>query len=125
MAHPDVRHKAHQSSLAVPSAVGRRTEHAGQTTIARNGLHAHCEQARAILMHVSALLQAIYKEAAEQMAPRSVWQRVCGHHQQIIAGIGPPKSLRLLGILRKASGNSHDRPLNPLDSAIDDRSYLR
>jgi hypothetical protein len=44
--------------------VGRRTEHAVQTTITLTGLHAHFETARAALMRVSALLQGWAAEAA-------------------------------------------------------------
>ena len=105
LAHPDVRHEAITSRPWLMSSVGRKTEHAGQTTITLTGLHAHFEQARAILMRVSALLQGWCAEAAEQLNPQSVWQRVCDHLKQIITGIGPPASLRLLGIMQTESGN--------------------
>jgi hypothetical protein len=78
------------------SSVGRRTEHAGQTTITLTGLHAHFDKARAMLMRVSALLQHWIAETAEQLNPTTVWHRVCDHLKQIIAGIGPPKIFRLL-----------------------------
>ena len=78
------------------SSVGRRTEHAGQTTITLTGLHAHFEKARAALMRVSALLQGWVAQAAEELKPQSVWQRFCDHLKQIIIGIGPPQSLLLL-----------------------------
>jgi hypothetical protein len=38
------------------SSVGRRTEHAGQTTITLTGLHAHFEKARQVLMRISSQL---------------------------------------------------------------------
>lgn len=50
-----------------------------------------------MLMRVSALLQGWVAQAAEQFNPVTVWQRVCEHLKQIIAGIGPPKTHRLLG----------------------------
>jgi len=59
------------------SAVGRRTEHAGQTTITQNGLHAHFEKARAALMRVSAMLQGWVTHAAEQLNLTTVWNLVC------------------------------------------------
>ena len=43
--------------------------------------------------------------ALEQLSPVTVWQRVCDHLKQIIAGVGPPKSLSLLRIMQTESGN--------------------
>lgn len=39
------------------SSVSGKTEHAGQTTIALTGLHAHFGKAKAVLSLVSALLK--------------------------------------------------------------------
>lgn len=105
LAHPDARREAITSRPWLMSSVGRRTEHAGQTTITLTGLHAHFGKARAMLMRVSALLQGWVAQAAEQLNPITVWQRVCEHLKQIIAGIGPPKTHRLLGIMQMESGN--------------------
>ncbi|RPH92616.1 MAG: hypothetical protein EHM68_16930 [Lysobacterales bacterium] len=58
-----------------------------------------------MLMRVSALLQGWVAQAAEQLSPVTVWQHVCDHLKQIIAGVGPPKSLRLPGIMQTESGN--------------------
>ena len=96
LAHPDARREAITSRPWLMSAVGRRTEHAGQTTITLTGLHAHFEQARAALMRVSALLQAWLAQAAEQLVSPTVWQRVCAHLKQTLASIGPPTTHRLL-----------------------------
>ena len=96
LAHPNARREAITSRPWLMSSVGRRTEHAGQTTITLTGLHAHFEKARAALMRVSALLQGWVAQAAEQLNPQSVWQRFCDHLKQIIIGIGPPQSLLLL-----------------------------
>ena len=90
LAHPEARREAITSRPWLMSSVGRRTEHAGQTTITLTGLHAHFEKARAALMRVSALLQGWVAQAAEQLNPLTVWQRVCDHLKQILAGIGPP-----------------------------------
>lgn len=96
LAHPDARREAITSRPWLMSSVGRRTEHAGQTTITVTGLHAHFAKARAALIRVSALLQGWVAHAAEQLNSRTVWQSVCDHLKQILAGIGPPKSIRLL-----------------------------
>ena len=94
LAHPEARREAIRPWLM--SSVGRRTEHAGQTTITLTGLHAHFDKARALLMHVSALLQGWVTQAAEQFNPTAVWHRVCDHLKRTIAGIGPPPIHRLL-----------------------------
>ena len=78
------------------SSVGRRTEHAGQTTIRLTGQHAYFDKARQVLMRVSSQLQAWANDAAEQFKPRSVWMRCCEHLKRTIAAIGPPAPLRLL-----------------------------
>ncbi|MDP2794514.1 MAG: hypothetical protein Q8O25_10620, partial [Sulfurisoma sp.] len=97
LAHPDARREAITSRPLLMSSVERRTEHAGQTTITLTGLHAHFEKARTALMRVSALLQGWVTQAAEQLNPVTVWQRVCDHLKLTLAGIGPPPILRLLG----------------------------
>jgi hypothetical protein len=96
LAHPEARREAITSRPWLMSSVGRRTEHAGQTTITLTGLHAHFEKARAALMRVSALLQGWVAEAAEQLTPTSVWNRVCDHLKHVIAGIPPPFQQPLL-----------------------------
>lgn len=96
LAHPDARREAITSRPWLMSSVGRRTEHAGQTTITLTGLHAHFGKARAALTRVSALLQGWLAQSAEQLNPRSVWQCVCDHLKQILAGIGPPPMQRLI-----------------------------
>lgn len=57
---PNAPGKADVLGTGLMAAVGRRTEHAGQTTITPTGLHAHFEHARAALSRVSALLQAAW-----------------------------------------------------------------
>ena len=78
------------------SSVGRRTEHAGQTTITLSGLHADFEKARAVLMRVSALLQNWVAEAAEPLNSITVWRRVCNHLKHVLAGIAPFSAHQLL-----------------------------
>ena len=96
LANPDARREAITSRPWLMSSVGRRTEHAGQTTITLTGLHAHFDKARIVLNRVSALLQDWVANAAEQLNPKTVWQCVCDHLKQLLAGIGPPSVLRLI-----------------------------
>jgi hypothetical protein len=58
LADPKTRREAITSRPWLMSSVGRRTEHAGQTTITLTGLHADFAKARAALNRVSALLKA-------------------------------------------------------------------
>ena len=97
LAHPEARREAITSRPWLMTSVGRKTEHAGQTTVTLTGLHAHFEQARAALTRVSALLQGWVAETAEQLTQPSVWHRVCDHLKRILAGIGAPPTPQLLG----------------------------
>ena len=96
LGRPDVRHEAITSRPWLMASVGRRTEHAGQTTITLTGLHAHFEKAQAALMRVSALLQGWNAQAAEQLHPATVCQCVCDHLKRALAGIGPPSTFQLI-----------------------------
>ena len=78
------------------SSIGRKTEHAGQTTITLTGLHAHFGKAKNALMLVSALLKEWVVRAAEQFNPTSVWNLCCDHIKQTIARIGTPQHHRFL-----------------------------
>ena len=49
LANPGVRREAITSRPWLMSAIGRRTEHAGQTTITINSMHAHFKKARQAL----------------------------------------------------------------------------
>ncbi len=96
LANPDARREAITSRPWLMSSIGRRTEHAGQTTISLTGLHAEFNKARQVLTQVSARLQAWWAETAEQLDPRSVWQRCCAHLKHTLAAIEPVETLRLL-----------------------------
>ena len=96
LANPEVRREAITSRPWLMSAVGRKTEHAGQTTITLTGLHAHFGKAREVLQRVSAQLQAWAACAAEQLNLTTVWNLVCDHFKRTLAGVGPPQSRRLL-----------------------------
>ena len=105
LAHPQARREAITSRPWLMSSVGRRTEHAGQTTITLTGLHAHFDKARAALMHVSFLLQGWLTRAAEQLSPTTVWNLACDHLKRMLAEIEPPPSHRLLKIMQTESAN--------------------
>jgi len=96
LASPEARREAITSRPWLMSSVGRRTEHAGQTTITLTGLHAHFGKARQVLMRISAQLQAWVTEAAEQFNVTSVWQLCCNHLKLTLAAIGPPPTFNLL-----------------------------
>lgn len=96
LANPQARREAITSRPWLMSSVGRRTEHAGQTTITLTGLHAHFGKAKEALMRVSAQLQAWTTRAAEQFNPTTVWNLVCDHLKHVLTGIGLPQTRRSL-----------------------------
>ena len=56
LANPEARREAITSRPWLMSSIGRRTEHAGQTTITLTGLHARAAKAKQALARISALL---------------------------------------------------------------------
>ena len=104
LANPKARREAITSRPWLMSSVGRRTEHAGQTTITLTGQHADFGKARAALMHVSALLQGWVARAAEQFSTTTVWHLVCEHIKLVIACIGPPQHIRWLSNCASVDG---------------------
>jgi len=96
LANPEARLEAITSRPWLMSSVGRRTEHAGQTTITLTGQHAYFDKARQVLTAISSQLQAWLGEAAEQLKSRSVWMRCCEHLKRALAAVGPAPPLRLL-----------------------------
>ena len=104
LANPQARREAITSRPWLMSSVGRRTEHAGQTTITLTGLHADFAKARAVLMRVSALLQDWVVRATEQLSRTTVWQLACDHLKRVLASIGPPQNVRLLSSAADVAG---------------------
>ena len=96
LANPQARREAITSRPWLMSSIGRKTEHAGQTTITLTGLHAHFGKAKNALMLVSALLKEWVVRAAEQFNPKSVWTLCCEHLKQTIARIGTAQHHRFL-----------------------------
>jgi len=91
LANPKARREAITSRSWLITSVGRRTEHAGQTTATLTAMHGESGKARDALIRVSRLLQGWGQEAAEQLDGKTVWVRCCEHLGQILAAIGPPK----------------------------------
>jgi hypothetical protein len=96
LANPQARREAITSRPWLMSSIGRKTEHAGQTTITLTGLHAHFGKAKSALMFVSALLKGWVRRAAEQFDPRAVWHLCCEHLKQTIARIRTPQHHQFL-----------------------------
>jgi len=98
LTHPEARREAITSRPWLMSSIGRKTEHAGQTTISLTGLHADFTRARIALTRVSSVLQSWARQTAEQLHPQSVWHRVGDYLKQRLAGCCPPKPLKALAI---------------------------
>jgi len=94
LANPPARREAITSRPWLMAAIGRRTEHAGQTTLTLTGLHAEFAKARAALTRVSALLQAWVTHAAEQLHATTVWGLCCDYLKRVLAGVGRSRSPR-------------------------------
>jgi len=99
LANPQARREAITSRPWFMSSVGRRTEHAGQTTITLTGMHSEFRKARELLLRVSRLLQAWAKEAAEQFDTKRVWILCCEHLKRSLAAVGPPRKPAEMAIL--------------------------
>lgn len=104
LANPQSRREAITSRPWLMSSVGRKTEHAGQTTITLTGQHADFGKARAALIRVSSLLQEWVVRATEQLKQVTVWGLLCDHLKCVLAGMGPPQSIRLLTNLTAVGG---------------------
>ena len=90
LANPAARREAITSRPCLMRSVGRRTEHAGQTTITLTGMHGEFGKAREARTRVSRMLQVWVAEASEQLDGKSVWHLCCEHRKQVLAAIGPP-----------------------------------
>ena len=64
LASPKARREAISSRPWLMSSIGRKTAHAGQTTITLTGLHAHFGKARDALMRVSTMPKTWTERAA-------------------------------------------------------------
>lgn len=105
LVNPEARREAITSRPWLMSSVGRRTEHAGQTTIALTSLHAHFGKARAALIRVSALLKGWVAVAAEQLNSTTVWSLVCDHLKHVPPGLLLRQRSNYSKIMHMESGN--------------------
>ena len=96
LANPGARREAITSRPWLMSAIGRRTEHAGQTTITINSMHAHFKKAKQALNHVSAMLNSWAAQTAEQFDNLAVWNRFCDYLKLILTGTRPRREPGLI-----------------------------
>jgi hypothetical protein len=94
LANPRSRREAITSRPLLMASVGRRTEHAGQTTITLTSTHTHFRKAQAALMRVSSLLQEWYKQTSEKFRNDKVWKCVCDYIKRSFYNIKPPLKRR-------------------------------
>ena len=104
LADPKERREAITSRPWLMSAIGRKTEHAGQTTITINSMHAHFEKARKALTKVSALLNTWVSHLAEQLVNVSVWEQCCDYLKLILTGKQPGQTHKMSENLSPAYG---------------------
>ena len=104
LAHPQSRREAISSRPWLLTSIGRRTEHAGQTTITITAQHAYGDKARTALLNVSALLKTWLSRAAEQFNTRTVWQLCCEHLKKILGAFHTPIPLQSIENQAAASG---------------------
>jgi hypothetical protein len=74
-ADPQRPREAVTSRPLLMCAVGRETQHAGQTTIVLTSTHAQASQAQKLLTDLSLFLSGL-RNAAEQLSPQQCWRRI-------------------------------------------------
>jgi hypothetical protein len=96
LANPNERREAITSRPWLMSSIGRKTEHAGQTTITINSMHAHFGKAKEALTRVSILLNNWAIQTTEQFNPRAVWYKCCDYLKVLLTGFWPPLPIKIL-----------------------------
>jgi hypothetical protein len=86
LANPKARLEAITSRPFLLSGVARRTTHSGQQHLNITSLHGNAQEAQGMLSRVSRMLNQ-WKNAAEQLPLKSVWQRVCEHIIATVTGL--------------------------------------
>ena len=89
-AHPKARREAITSRPLLLNAVGRKTEHAGQTSLIITSLHVAKDAAIAMLTSVHALLNRI-KETTAQLAKAERWLAIAKYIYRANHGLQTPK----------------------------------
>jgi hypothetical protein len=88
LGNPKARLEAITSRPFLLSAVARRTTHGGTQHLAITSQHARADKAKSLLGTIHGLL-ARFKEAAEQLKTKSIWQLVCEHILTTVARYRP------------------------------------
>ena len=94
-AHPKARREAITSRPLLLNAVGRKTEHAGQTSLIITSLHVAKDAAIAMLTSVHALLNRI-KETTAQLAKAERWRAIAKYIIAQIMTCKPPNPVTRL-----------------------------
>ena len=99
LANPKARLEAVTSRPLLLAGIAEQTRHARQERLTITPVHGKGGQARAMLEKVSALLQG-WRDAAEQLKLKTVWEAVCDHLITILTrfdwlapGLEPPGSV--------------------------------
>lgn len=90
LANPEKRKEAITSRPWLMASIGRKTEHAGQTTLTLNGIHAHFKKGISLLLQASDRLKQWAKKAAEHLEEMAVWDYVCRHLRYTLTAIEAP-----------------------------------
>ena len=94
-AHPKARGEAITSRPLLLNAVGRKTEHAGHTSLIITSLHVAKDAAIAMLTSVQALLNRI-KETTAQWAKAERWRAIAKYIIAQIMACKPPNPVTRL-----------------------------
>lgn len=100
LGNPGARLEAITSRPFLLAAVARRTTHAGAQQLTITPQHGKAEEAKSMLTSIHALLER-FRQVAEQLRSRSVWQLICEH---IVATVARFKPSTQLGLPPPASG---------------------
>ena len=85
LAHPKARLEALTSRPLLLAGIAEKTRHARQERLTITPMHGYGEQAKALLLRVSNLLNTWHR-AAEQLKLKTVWQSVCDYLIAVLTG---------------------------------------
>src|ERR671919_930959 len=92
LGNPQARMEAITSRPFLLSAVARQTRHSGAKQLTITSQHAEADKAKALLTVIHTLLRG-FKNTAEQLKVKTVWQLVCEHIVAAVARFKPKISL--------------------------------
>jgi len=84
LGNPKARLEAITSRPFLLSAVARQTTHGGAQHLTITSQHAEANKAQSMLANIHGLIKR-FKQAAEQLRTKSVWQLVCEHIMTTVA----------------------------------------